>query len=157
MQFSDFFIQLTTVGSNISLILGIPLSLLTFMHQERKERQNEQEEIYDKLMEHYAEIQNKLFTHPELDQHDTPLTDPEASRRQRILYEMLISLFERAYILLASETEPAYRRMWNSWLDYIDIWSNRPNFHAALPVMMRGEDPDFTKFMARITGMDLKP
>jgi hypothetical protein len=143
--------------ANASLIIGIPITLITFIHQERKERQNEQEEIYDKLMEHYANIQEKLFEYPEIDQHDQPLYDPEADRRQKILYEMLVSLFERAFILLEYETDPAYRRMWNSWLDYIDIWSSRPNFRAALPKMMRGEDPHFTKFMADLTGLDLKP
>lgn len=143
--------------ANASLIFGIPISLLTFAWQERKERQNEQEEIYDKLMEHYARIQEKLFEYPELDDHDKPLFDPEAARRQLIIYEMLVSLFERAFILLSTETSPSYRRMWNSWLDYIHMWIIRPNFRAALPEMMHGEDPDFTKFMAKITGLDLKP
>lgn len=143
--------------SYVATVIGIPLAIITFITQERKERQSEQEEIYDKLMDHYAEIQEKLFEHPELDQHNTPLTDPEAARRQRILYEMLISLFERAFILLHGETDPAYKRMWNSWLDYIESWSVRPNFRAVLPDMMRGEDPDFTDFMVLATGMDLKP
>lgn len=143
--------------SYVATVVGIPLAIATFITQERKERQSEQEEIYDKLMDHYAEIQEKLFEYPELDQHNTPLTDPEAARRQRILYEMLVSLFERAFILLHGETDPAYKRMWNSWLDYIESWSVRPNFRAVLPDMMLGEDPDFTDFMVLATGMDLKP
>ena len=151
------FLELMELLSYFATVIGIPLAIATFISQERKERQAEQEEIYDKLMDHYAEIQEKLFEHPELDQHNTPLTDQEASRRQRILYEMLISLFERAFILLYGETDPAYLRMWNSWLDYIDLWINRPNFRAALPGMMVGEDPYFVDFMARLTGMDLKP
>jgi SNF2 family DNA or RNA helicase len=143
--------------SYVATVVGIPFALWTFSMQEKKERQNEQEEIYDKLMDHYAEIQEKLFEYPELDEHDKPLFDPEAARRQSILYEMLVSLFERAYILLESETDPAYRRMWNSWLDYIHIWAGRANFREALPHMMRGEDPHFTLFMAEVTGLDLKP
>lgn len=141
--------------SYIATTVGIPLAIVTFIHQEKKERQSEQEEIYDKLMGHYSEIQEKLFEYPELDQHDRPLTDPEAARRQQILYEMLVSLFERAFILLYGETDPAYRRMWNSWIDYIEIWSIRPNFRAALPRLMRGEDPDFIDFMTTATGMNL--
>lgn len=151
------FLEFMELLSYVATVIGIPLAIITFITQERKERQSEQEEIYDKLMDHYAEIQEKLFEHPELDQHNTPLTDPEAARRQRILYEMLISLFERAFILLHGETDPAYKRMWNSWLDYIESWSVRPNFRAVLPDMMRGEDPDFTDFMVLATGMDLKP
>lgn len=143
--------------SYVATIVGIPLALLTFVYQERKERQNEQEEIYDKLMGHYAEIQEKLFEYPELDMHDTPSLDPETARRQYILYEMLISLFERSFILLESEKDPEYQRMWNSWVDYILQWLEKPNFCAALPKLMKGEDPDFVAYIAALSGQDLKP
>lgn len=143
--------------SYIATVVGIPLALTTFVYQERKERQSEQEEIYDKLMEHYSNIQGMLFECPELDVHDKPLQNPEDARRQRILYEMLASLFERAFILLYGETDPAYRRMWNSWNDYIEIWVTRPNFLAVLPALMKGEDADFVAFMAQRTGLPLKP
>lgn len=143
--------------SYVATIVGIPLAIATLIYQNRKELQVEQEEIYDKLMEHYASVQTKLFEHPELDQHDRPLANPEDSRRQRILYEMLVSLFERAFILLHGEPDPAYRRMWNSWHDYIDSWVRQPNFRAALPYLMTGEDPAFVAFMAQATGLPLKP
>jgi hypothetical protein len=143
--------------SYLATVVGIPLAIATFIVQERKERQAEQEEIYDKLMEHYSKIQEKLFEYPELDQHDTPLSDPETARRQLILYDMLVSLFERAFILLESETDPGYRRMWNSWVDYIEIWCRRPNFRNALPALMLREDPAFVAFMARTTGLPLTP
>lgn len=143
--------------SYIATIVGIPLVLITFIYQERKERQNEQEEIYDKLMDHYTEIQDKLFIYPEIDMHTQPSADPETARRQYILYEMLTALFERSFILLASETSPAYRRMWNSWVDYILQWLEKPNFVAALPQLMKGEDPDFVAYIAKLSGLDLKP
>ena len=142
--------------SYIATIIGIPAAVATFIYQERKERQNEQEEIYDKLMEHYTTIQNKLFEHPELDLHTQPSQDPETARRQYILYEMLISLFERSFILLASEKDPAYQRMWNSWVDYILQWLEKPNFIAALPELTKGEDPDFVPYIAKLSGIDLK-
>lgn len=151
------FLETMELLSYIATVVGIPLAIYTFIVQERKERQSEQEEIYDQLMEHYDDIKGRLFEHPELDQHEAPLPDAESQRRQRILYEMLISLFERAFILLHGETEPAYRRMWNSWSDYIEYWTALPNFRAALPDMMRGEDPDFVAFIGGLTGMELKP
>ena len=143
--------------SYVATVVGIPLAIFVFVFEEKKERQAEQEEIYEKLMDHYARIQERLFEYPELDQHDTPLTDAEDARRQYILYEMLISLFERAFILLYGETDPNYRRMWNSWEDYIAQWVVRPNFRAALPRLMKGEDADFVAYFARATGLDLTP
>lgn len=153
----ETFLEIMELLSYIATVVGIPLAILTFIIQERKERQSEQEEIYDKLMEHYSNIQEKLFEYPELDEHDAPIFDPEAARRQAILYEMLVSLFERAFILLYGETDPNYQRMWNSWMDYIELWSRRPNFRTALPRLMVGEDPHFVAFMAKVTQMALKP
>jgi hypothetical protein len=143
--------------SYVATVVGIPLALGVFIFEEKKERQAEQEEIYDKLMEHYTRIQERLFAHPEIDTHEAPLSDPEDARRQMIVYQMLISLFERSFILLYGEEDPAYQRMWNSWEDYMNEWISRPNFRAALPRLMLGEDPDFVAYMARASGMDLKP
>lgn len=143
--------------SYVATVVGIPLAIVMFMIQESKERQNEQEEIYDKLMGHYTDIQEKLFEHPELDVHDKKLDNAEDARRQYILYQMVVSLFERSYILLASEKDPAYQRMWNSWVDYIREWVERPNFRTALPKLMEGEDKDFVAYMASLTKLPLKP
>lgn len=143
--------------SYVATIVGIPMAMFIFVVQEKKERQNEQEEIYDKLMGHYTDIQNKLFEHPELDIHDKPLGNPEDTRRQYILYEMIISLFERSFILLEYEKDPEYQRMWNSWVDYIRQWLKYNNFRAALPQLMEGEDPDFVTYMSKLSGISLKP
>ena len=143
--------------SYVATIVGIPLATFIFVIQEKKERQNEQEEIYDKLMGHYTDIQNKLFEHPELDIHDKPLENPEDSRRKYILYEMVISLFERSFILLEYETDPEYQRMWNSWVDYIRQWLKYNNFRAALPQLMEGEDAEFVNYMSKLSGLPLKP
>lgn len=150
------FVHWMELLSYMATVVGIPMGLSIFLYQERKERQSEQEEIYDKLMEHYAQVQTKLFEHPELDQHDKPLVNGEDIRRQRIIYDMLVSLFERAFILLYGETDPVYRRMWNSWNDYITHWSKQENFRLVLPELMLGEDPAFVAFMANVTKLPLK-
>jgi hypothetical protein len=155
---ADFtFLEYFEFLSYLATVIGIPMAIIIFLHQEKKERQNEQEEIYDQLMGHYADIQEKLFEYPELDMHGEESSDPETQRRQYILYEMLISLFERSFILLENEKEPEYQRMWNSWVDYIQTWLNKPNFVRALPQLVKGEDPDFVAYIAKLSGLDLKP
>lgn len=143
--------------SYAATIVGIPLAIVIFVFQEKKERRLERQEIYDKLMDHYTEIQDKLFAHPELDLHDKMPENPEDLRRQYILYEMVVSLFERSFILLHGEDDPEYARMWNSWVDYIKQWMMHPNFRTCLPRLMEGEDKDFVAYMAKISGLDLKP
>ncbi len=142
--------------SYLATIVGIPLAIALFLHEEHKERQAEQEEIYDKLMDHYDDILARLFEHPDIDQHDKPLSDHELLRQQKILYEMLVTLFERAFILLYDEKEETYRRMWNSWEDYIRVWVTRPNFREILPELVLGEDAKFVAYMAALSGLPLK-
>ena len=139
--------------SYVATVVGIPLAILVFLHEERKERQSEQEEIYDKLMEHYKSILDKFLEHPELDVHEVPIADSKMNRQQMILYEMLVSLFERSFILLYGEQDKAYQRMWFSWEDYINEWIARPNFRGALAHLMRGEDEDFVRYMEKKTGL----
>ena len=143
--------------SYVAEVVGIPLAIYAYMAEEKKERISEQEEIYDKLMDHYDDILARLFEHPDIDQHDALLTDPELRRQQKILYEMLVALFERAFILLYGEKETVYLRMWNSWEDYIKLWLGRANFREYLPELMLGEDKEFVDYMAKLSGMALKP
>lgn len=79
------------------------------------------------------------------------ILNDEQKERQYIIFAMLISLFERAYLLLYEENmAPKQARRWNSWEDYMHEWCDRPDFHASLPKLLRGEDPSFIDYMNRI-------
>ena len=108
-------------------------------------------------MGQHTEIQEKLVEHPELDMHDGGPMNAEDARRQYIIYQMVVSLFERSFILLANDPDPAYQRMWNSWVDYIREWLQHKNFCDNLPRLMEGEDKEFVAYMADLTGLPLKP
>ena len=61
---------------------------------------------------------------------------------------MLVSLFERAYLLLYEENlTPKQRRRWRSWDDYMREWCQREDFRALLPTLLRGEDPAFVEYL----------
>jgi hypothetical protein len=68
-----------------------------------------------------------------------------------VIFDMLISLFERAYLVAwkprMSDDEA---RRWNSWDDYMREWCRREDFHNALPLLLRGEDPQFQIHLRRI-------
>ncbi len=64
---------------------------------------------------------------------------------------MLLSLFERAYLLLYEESmSPKQARRWNSWEDYILEWCRRPDFRDSLPALLHGEDPGFIRYVERL-------
>ena len=74
--------------------------------------------------------------------------EPEQLERKRIMFDILISLFERAFILVYEDNMNAHtKRHWSSWEDYIRFWLRRPDFCAELDELLDGEDPDFQKYM----------
>lgn len=140
--------------SYIVTVIGLPLAILTFVYEQRKERENEEEEVYQLLSDDYQDFLKVALANPDL-----RLFSPEATRaldeiqreRMNIIFNMLVSLFERAYLLLYDDamTQKQARR-WRSWDDYMREWARREDFWLALPELLRGEDPDFANYMSRV-------
>jgi len=65
-----------------------------------------------------------------------------------IIFNILISLFERAYLVLYEPKMSAKsRRRWLSWEDYMREWCRREDFRSLLPVLLEGEDPEFGAYI----------
>lgn len=140
--------------SYVVTVIGLPLAIFTFWQDKRKERENEDEETYQLLSDAYIEFLKLVLENPDLQlrsQRAAPkLTDEQRERRQ-VVFEMLVSLFERAYLLAYDDdmTEKQKRR-WHSWDDYMREWCRKPEFAAMLPQLLEGEDPDFVACISRI-------
>jgi len=141
--------------SYVVTIFGLPLAILVFIYEQRRERQNEEEEIYQRLSDEYTEFLKLVLANPDLQllrkqPLATPLTD-EQRERKLVLFNILISLFERAYLLVYEETmDRQTQRLWQSWEDYLVEWCQRPDFREALPELLQGEDEDFQDHIRKI-------
>jgi hypothetical protein len=142
------------LASFVVTALGLPFAILFFAWEQRKERDNEEEDQYQLLSDAYNDFLKVVLAHPDLHlRTNEPLPDPTPEQRERMLviFDMLISLFERAYLVAykpkMTETE---RRRWNSWDDYMREWCRREDFHNALPLLLRGEDPEFQETIRKI-------
>ena len=142
------------LASFIVTALGLPFAIAFFVWEQRKERDNEEEEAYQLLSDAYNDFLKVVLANADLRlRTNEPLPNPTPEQNERILviYDMLISLFERAYIVAwtpnMSEVE---RRRWNSWDDFMREWCRRENFYNALPLLLRGEDPQFQKYILRV-------
>lgn len=141
-------------ASFVVTALALPVAIFFFMLEQRKERNNEEEEAYQLLSDAYNDFLKVVLANPDLHlRTNEALNNPtrEQNERTMIIYEMLISLFERAYIVAWSErmTDVEARR-WNSWDDYMREWCQRESFFNALPLLLRGEDPAFQKYILRV-------
>lgn len=141
--------------SYIVTVIGLPLAILTFWWEQRKERRNEDEEIFQRLSDEYREFLKLVLDNADLhllrqEGSRSELTEEQKERRLAI-FGILISLFERAYLLVYEEhMDKQTRRMWRSWEDYMLEWVRRADFRDALPGLLEGEDADFQAYMRQL-------
>lgn len=142
--------------SYIVTVIGLPLAIFVFLFDQRKERENEEEEVYQLLSDNYQDFLKVALEHPDLrlfSTEETSQLNEEQQERLLIIFTMLTSLFERAYLLLYEDDMSSKQaRRWHSWEDYIMEWCNKPNFRALLPKLLVGEDPSFVRYIERIMG-----
>ena len=140
--------------SFIVTTLGLPFGIGIFLWQQRKERENEDEEGYQLLSDAYNDFLKVVLAHPDLQlRSNEPLQNRSSEQNERMLvvFDMLISLFERAYLVAYKPTmSEEERRRWNSWDDYMREWCRRDDFYNAMPLLLRGEDPDFQAYIRRV-------
>ena len=142
------------LASYVVTVVGLPLAIFVFLFEQRKERENEEEAVYQLLSDNYQDFLRVALEHPDLrlfsSQEASGLTD-EQRERMVILFSMLVSLFERAYLLLFEEEMSGTKaRRWASWEDYMREWCQRSDFRALLPRLLTGEDPQFADYIRRL-------
>jgi hypothetical protein len=138
--------------SYVVTVIGLPLAIAVFVFEQRKERDSEEEAVYQLLSDNYQDFLKTALEHSELrlfSAEQTPSLTEEQRERMVIIFSMLVSLFERAYLLLYEEhMSTRQRRLWQSWEDYMREWCRRGDFHDALPELLRGEDAQFADYLA---------
>ena len=140
--------------SYLVTIIGLPLAIVVFVLDRRRDRQTDEEEIYLRLSDEYADFMRLVIDNADLRlRSPTPPTNlsEEQQERKLALFAILVSLFERAYVLVYEEhMSRQQQRLWQSWEDYMHEWSQREDFRAALAPLLVGEDPGFVATIQRI-------
>lgn len=143
--------------SHVVTVVGLPFAVVVFMIQQRKQRENEEEAVYEQLSEHYQEFLKVGLENSDLQlfsEHQTQGLTEEQQQRMIIIFSMLVALFERAYLLLYEKRMSAkQKRLWQSWEDYMREWVRREDFRTALPDLLFGEDDDFQKYIRKLAGV----
>lgn len=153
-------LELWELASYVVTVVGLPLAIAIFVYEQRKERDNEEEEIFERLSDSYDEFLKLVLANPDLRLRSavatSDLDDAQKDRRQT-LFELLISLFERAYLLAYDENmNPRQARRWRAWEDYMREWCRREDFRRALPQLVQGEDPDFVSYLKRLAAEEVR-
>ncbi len=147
-------LQAFELASYVVTVVGLPFAVWVFFAEQRKERENEEEEAYQHLSDAYNDFLKVVLDNADLQLLTAaalPNPTPEQSERMLVIFDMLISLFERAYLVAHKEhMSPTEQRRWNSWDDFMREWLRRDDFFNALPRLLRGEDPEFQSYIKRL-------
>lgn len=142
------------LASYVVTVVGLPVAIVIFTIEQRKQRANEEVEIQQTLADSYNDFLKLVLAHPELrllSAQRTPDPGPADEERIRAIYSILISLFERAFLLTWSPRMSARdRRYFASWEDLMREWCGRDDFRALLPELLIGEDDAFARHISAI-------
>jgi hypothetical protein len=134
---------------------ALPFAILVFVIERRKSRMADEAELYQRLSDEYTSFLKLVLDNADLQllRRHGPKRElsEEQMERKWALFGILVSIFERAYILVYGEQmNKQTARLWSSWEDYMREWCRRDDFRAALPELLQGEDPDFQQHIRRI-------
>jgi hypothetical protein len=142
------------IASYVVTVIGLPLAIALFLFEQRKERRNEEAEVYQLLSDAYNAFLKVVIDNPDLRLRSNtvpPDRSPEQQERMLAVFDMLISLLERAYLTAwTPEMTPEQKRRWNSWEDFMREWIRRDDFYYRLPDLLRGEDHEFAAYLRRL-------
>ena len=90
--------------SYLLTVFGLPFAIAVFMWEQRRAHQNDQEEIYQRVSDEYTNFLKLVLDNADLrllrnDDNGVP-HNVEQQERRYALFSILVSLFERAYILV---------------------------------------------------------
>lgn len=95
------------LASYIVTVIGFPFAIIVYLMDQQKERQNEEEEIYQRLSDEYAEFLQLLLKNADLQlmsKHSASMElSPEGHEGKKVIFEIQRLFFERAYILVYEE------------------------------------------------------
>lgn len=141
---------------NLIQLVGIPIAILIYFFNKRKERRDRDYGTYDSLDDKYIDYLQLCLEYPHLDVADirrdkvpgnTTELSPDDKRAERIMFSVLLSIMERAYLMYKDGWYNVKEEQWNGWEGYIRDWLKRTNFKNALPDLKPGFDQRFVDYL----------
>lgn len=145
------------IANIVILLLTLLPAFASIWWQLKKANEDRENGTYDSLDVRFTRFLEVCTEYPELEVYN-PLRnnwselDEKQTRRQLLLYQMLVSIFERAY-LLYNDTHTlkskSRRNQWSGWERYMGYYAAHPTFKYAWIDEQIGADMDksFQKFM----------
>ena len=151
-------LQIVELINYLVAIVTLPLLIIFFIYEQRRARHNEEQAIYQSLLDQYTNFMIKVMENTDLkllrDSPEIQALDEEQQDRRYALFDILITLFWRAFTLIVYKNIPEQKKHWETWEALIRQWCRRKDFHAALPDLLVGTDDKFKNYMFKIAAQE---
>ncbi|AFL79813.1 hypothetical protein Aeqsu_0299 [Aequorivita sublithincola DSM 14238] len=134
MDLTQIKLVLEIVGIIVT-ILGVPVAIYVFLAEKKRERLDRENGTYSTLDDRYIEFLKICLDHSELNIYEMDqkkpknFTDDQISQR-KIIIEILICLFERAYLMYSDQEDAIKKRQWSGWNTYMQNWMENKQFRV---------------------------
>lgn len=140
------------IVSYLAVVFGIPWGLYQHYRAVKREQLDRERGTYDALDEKYLEYQRLCLAHPTLDVFDLPLSprsplSPQEERQELIILTMLMSIFERAYLMYSDQSSSIKHQQWSGWDEYIQSFCSRESFRKTWKASGKTFDKRFEDYM----------
>jgi len=124
------------IASHLITLLGVPVAIYAYLQEKSKERREREYGTYNSLDDKYIEFLNLCLENTDLDIYHIAKkgeneykTDEKA--RETIIFEILISILERAFLMYHDQSSKVKKEQWEGWNGYMEDWLKRENFQRA--------------------------
>lgn len=138
--------------ANIATMVGVPIAIVIFVFEKRKERREREYGTYNALDEKYIEFLKLCIEHPEFDLYYYPVKEeirlsPKQKIQQYAAFEILVSLLERAFLMYRDQSNDVKTTQWNGWNEYMQGYAQRATFRELWLFLGDQYDIDFIGHM----------
>jgi hypothetical protein len=129
--------QILQMVASITSILGIPVGIYLYYSTKKRERRDREYGTYNALDEKYLQYLELCLENWDLDVSDIPLPPQkkkatlEQIRKEQILFLILVSILERAYLMYQDQSTKVMKAQFSGWEQYMRLWSSRANFRRS--------------------------
>jgi len=141
--------------SYIVTLLGVPAALLVYIQQKSKERKEREYGTYNALDDKYLDFlklcleNSELNFYPKNPELNVVLTNEQNSKKL-LLFEILISILERAFLMYKDQSTKVKQEQWSGWNEYMRDWMERDDFYESWKILGSQWATDFVSHMDKI-------
>ncbi len=137
--------------SYIAAVIGIPLAIYTYYKGKQEEQKIKEKEVLFTSHTLYVDYLKLCLEHPQLNTYNYPEGSlSEKEKKELIIFEILFTYLESAYLYYRNQSDEIRRRQWKGWEEYIKDFSSNENFVKAWNRLGGQLDEDFMKYMKGI-------